>query len=79
MLGDPHDFTQEVASRGLSLLYEIGSEEVKDKLVSSLVDQFSGRAKAAPRVGATDAFIEESFGGATKGDTGPLTEPHAAD
>jgi len=67
LLGDPHDFTQEVASRSLSLLYEVGSEEVKDKLVASLVDQFSGQARAPVRVGATDAFIEQSFGGATKG------------
>jgi proteasome component ECM29 len=46
----------------------VGNEEVRDKLVTSLVEQFSGKAKPQVRVGATDAFLEESFGGATKGE-----------
>ena len=35
------EITQDVASRGISLIYEQVSEEVKDKLVSQLVERLT--------------------------------------
>lgn len=45
LLSDTNDVTQEVASKGLSLVYNLGDTETKKKLVRSLVDNLSGKNK----------------------------------
>jgi proteasome component ECM29 len=37
LLGDPNELTQEMASRGMSLVYELGDEETKQECVGALV------------------------------------------
>ncbi|KAL3683346.1 hypothetical protein R1sor_001368 [Riccia sorocarpa] len=45
LLGDPNELTQEMSSRGMSIVYELGDAATKDELVKALVNNLSGTAK----------------------------------
>ncbi|CAH3027447.1 unnamed protein product [Porites evermanni] len=62
MLSETDDLTQEVASKGLGLVYEHGGEENKQELVSLLVDTLAtGRRRNQPVTGETKIFEEGAF------------------
>jgi len=44
LLGDPNDLTQELASRGMSLLYDMGDESQQKELLASLMGTLNGEA-----------------------------------
>ncbi|CAG8534937.1 9628_t:CDS:10 [Funneliformis mosseae] len=41
LLADRDEFTQEVASKGIGLVYELGDQKIREQLVDSLVGMFS--------------------------------------
>lgn len=45
LLGDQNELTQEMASRGMSAVYELGDAGTKETLVLALVNTLSGTAK----------------------------------
>jgi proteasome component ECM29 len=62
-LTDRDEFTQEVASRALGLVYERGSSKDKEELVSQLVDTLmTGRKSSQPVSGDTRIFEERELG-----------------
>ncbi|XP_062509489.1 proteasome adapter and scaffold protein ECM29-like [Corticium candelabrum] len=67
-LADRDEFTQEVASRALGLVYERGSNDDKQQLVSHLVETLmSGRRSSQPVTGDTHLFGEGEIGRASEG------------
>eukprot|EP01119_Soliformovum_irregulare_P015728 TRINITY_DN4466_c0_g1_i1.p1 TRINITY_DN4466_c0_g1~~TRINITY_DN4466_c0_g1_i1.p1 ORF type:complete len:1775 (+),score=639.94 TRINITY_DN4466_c0_g1_i1:70-5394(+) len=70
MLSDDDEVIQEIASRGLVFVYEIGDEKMKDELVSSLMDTLSTGKKQTLKVeGETQLFGEGTLGKAPDGST----------
>ncbi|RUP51830.1 hypothetical protein BC936DRAFT_145387 [Jimgerdemannia flammicorona] len=69
LLSDRDDFTQEVASKGLGLVYETGDVKIKEDLLFSLVGTFTeGRAIQAQSVTAdTVLFDQGTLGSAPDG------------
>ena len=61
LLGDPNELTQEMASRGVSLVYTRGDEATRKLLVEDLVSvlQGSGAKAAAIKVSADTRVFEE--------------------
>ncbi|PAN41168.1 hypothetical protein PAHAL_8G022100 [Panicum hallii] len=45
LLGDPNELTQDLASQGMSILYELGDASMKEQLVHALVNTLTGAAK----------------------------------
>ncbi|KAG8089149.1 hypothetical protein GUJ93_ZPchr0011g27896 [Zizania palustris] len=45
LLGDQNDLTQDLASQGMSIVYELGDASMKEQLVHALVNTLSGSAK----------------------------------
>lgn len=45
LLGDQNDLTQELASQGMSIVYELGDESMKKNLVDALVSNLTGAGK----------------------------------
>ncbi|KAL6762246.1 proteasome stabiliser-domain-containing protein [Haematococcus lacustris] len=71
LLGDSHELTQEMASRGVSLVYELGDAAQKQKLVEALVGVLQGSGARAAKVklqADTKVFEEGSIGTAPGGD-----------
>ncbi|KAJ3286443.1 hypothetical protein HDU79_006472 [Rhizoclosmatium sp. JEL0117] len=64
LISDRDEFTQEVASKGIGLVYELGDASIKSSLVESLVSTFTeGKKIAAQSVTAdTTLFQEGSLG-----------------
>ncbi|KAK3264270.1 hypothetical protein CYMTET_26979, partial [Cymbomonas tetramitiformis] len=65
LLGDPTELTQEMASRGMSLVYELGDEETRKELVGALVSTLSGgkqKRRAVKVTGDTQVFEEGAIG-----------------
>jgi proteasome component ECM29 len=57
MLSESDEIVQEVSSKGLSLIYEFGSEEFRKDIVASLVDtMLSGKKKVQNVTGDTKLF-----------------------
>lgn len=63
------DFTQEIASKGIGLIYEIGDADMKKELVSSLVSTFTAGKKLAPQSvsGTTELLPNAALGGTPDG------------
>ena len=38
LLGDPNELTQDLASQGMSIVYELGDASMKEQLVHALVN-----------------------------------------
>jgi proteasome component ECM29 len=67
LLGDVNELTQEMASRGISLVYGRGDEETRKKLVEGLVGVLQGgaKAKAVVKLSAdTKVFEDGALGNA---------------
>ncbi|KAJ8329188.1 proteasome component M29 [Batrachochytrium dendrobatidis] len=64
LLGDRDEFTQEVASKGIGIIYDIGNQKVKDELVRSLVSTFTEGRRLAPQsvTGDTQLFDNQTLG-----------------
>lgn len=45
MLGDQNELTQELASQGMSIIYELGDASMKKNLVDALVNTLTGTSK----------------------------------
>lgn len=45
MLGEQNELTQELASQGMSIVYELGNESMKSNLVNALVTTLTGSGK----------------------------------
>jgi proteasome component ECM29 len=57
------DIVQDVASKGLGLVYECGDEESRSRLVNHLLDQLmSGRRSVAQVTSDTKLFEEGALG-----------------
>ena len=54
LLGDQNELTQESASRGVSLVYELGTEEQRKELLASLMGTLSGEGQKKRRVKLAD-------------------------
>eukprot|EP00798_Chlamydomonas_sp_ICE-L_P021409 gene21409-28366_t len=63
LLGDANELTQEMASRGVSIVYSLGDEETQKRLVEALVGVLQGGVKAKQAVklsGETQVFGDDS-------------------
>ncbi|KAI8818240.1 proteasome stabiliser-domain-containing protein [Fimicolochytrium jonesii] len=69
LLGETDEFTQEVASRGMGLVFELGDEAVRSQLVGSLVSTLTEGKKIAPQsvTGETQLFRDNALGSAPEG------------
>ncbi|KAG0278438.1 hypothetical protein BGZ95_004007 [Linnemannia exigua] len=68
LLSDRDELTQEVASKGIGLVYELGDQSIRSQLVGSLVGMFGEGRKAAPKVtGETELFDGNALGQAPDG------------
>lgn len=45
LLGEQHELTQELASQGMSIVYELGDASMKKNLVEALVTTLTGSGK----------------------------------
>ncbi|KAJ3021840.1 hypothetical protein HKX48_007616 [Thoreauomyces humboldtii] len=73
LLNDVDEFTQEAASRGMGLVFELGDAGVRDLLVSSLVSTLTDGKRITPQsvTGDTQLFQENALG-STPGEGGQL-------
>ncbi|GLJ38855.1 hypothetical protein SUGI_0791890 [Cryptomeria japonica] len=65
LLGEQNDLTQEMASRGMSIVYELGNSSTKSELVKALVSTLTGTANRKRAVKLTEdseVFAEGSIG-----------------
>ncbi|KAH6814295.1 ARM repeat superfamily protein, partial [Perilla frutescens var. frutescens] len=65
LIGEQNELTQELASQGLSIVYELGDDSMKKNLVNALVGTLtsSGKRKRAVKlVEDTEVFQEGAFG-----------------
>ncbi|KAG0331256.1 hypothetical protein BG004_001755, partial [Podila humilis] len=68
LLSDRDEMTQEVASKGIGLVYELGDQSIRSQLVGSLVGMFGEGRKSAPKVtGETELFDGNALGQAPDG------------
>ncbi|KAG0293348.1 hypothetical protein BGZ98_002211, partial [Dissophora globulifera] len=68
LLSDRDELTQEVASKGIGLVYELGDQSIRSQLVGSLVGMFGEGRKAAPKItGDTELFSGDALGQAPDG------------
>ncbi|KAJ3067659.1 hypothetical protein HDU98_009138, partial [Podochytrium sp. JEL0797] len=69
LISDRDEFTQEVASKGIGLVYELGDATIKASLVESLVSTFTEGKKIAPQsvTGDTTLFQEGALGSTPDG------------
>eukprot|EP00899_Mesostigma_viride_P010697 jgi/Mesvir1/19629/Mv09917-RA.4 len=54
LLGDASELTQEVASRGMSLVYELGDTATRERLVQDLVGTLAGTSRKKEAIKVTD-------------------------
>ena len=54
LLGDQNELTQEMASRGVSVVYELGTEEQRKELLADLMGTLSGEGKKKRKVKLSD-------------------------
>ncbi|KAJ1274098.1 hypothetical protein BS78_05G036600 [Paspalum vaginatum] len=65
LLGDPNELTQDLASQGMSIVYELGDESMKGQLVHALVNTLTGAArkkKAIKLMEDSEVFQEGTIG-----------------
>ncbi|CAM8919803.1 unnamed protein product [Rhodiola kirilowii] len=65
LLGEQNELTQELASQGMSIVYELGDEDMKKNLVNALVGTLTGagkRKRAIKLVEDSEVFQEGALG-----------------
>ncbi|KAI8907835.1 proteasome stabiliser-domain-containing protein [Gorgonomyces haynaldii] len=62
LLADRDEFVQEMASKGIGLCYEIGDQQLKDRLVQDLVNSLSQGKKLDQNVTRDTTLFESSIG-----------------
>ncbi|WOK96791.1 hypothetical protein Cni_G05498 [Canna indica] len=65
LIGEPNDLTQELASQGMSIVYELGDESMKASLVNALVSSLTGtgkRKRAIKLMDDSEVFQEGAIG-----------------
>ncbi|PIN26135.1 hypothetical protein CDL12_01113 [Handroanthus impetiginosus] len=65
LIGEQNELTQELASQGLSIVYELGDDAMKKNLVNALVGTLTGsgkRKRAVKLVEDSEVFREGAFG-----------------
>ncbi|KAL6641935.1 hypothetical protein ACP70R_020116 [Stipagrostis hirtigluma subsp. patula] len=65
LLGDPNELTQDLASQGMSIVYELGDASMKEQLVHALVNTLTGAArkkKAIKLMEDSEVFQEGTIG-----------------
>uniref|UniRef100_A0A0D9XNV0 Uncharacterized protein n=1 Tax=Leersia perrieri TaxID=77586 RepID=A0A0D9XNV0_9ORYZ len=65
LLGDQNDLTQDLASQGMSIVYELGDASMKEQLVHALVNTLSGAAtkkRAVKLMEDSEVFQEGTIG-----------------
>ncbi|CAJ1971242.1 unnamed protein product [Sphenostylis stenocarpa] len=70
LLGEQNELTQELASQGMSIVYDIGDENMKKNLVNALVSTLTGsgkRKRAIKLVEDTEVFMDGSLGESSSG------------
>ncbi|QCE01566.1 proteasome component ECM29 [Vigna unguiculata] len=70
LLGEQNELTQELASQGMSIVYDIGDESMKKNLVNALVSTLTGsgkRKRAVKLVEDTEVFMDGTLGGSASG------------
>eukprot|EP00873_Tetraselmis_striata_P043262 jgi/Tetstr1/463526/TSEL_008405.t1 len=70
LLGDANELTQDMASRGMSIVYAIGDAATREKLVAGLVGTLQGgpkKRRAVKLTGDTQVFEEGTIGEAPGG------------
>ncbi|KAI3814371.1 hypothetical protein L1987_19124 [Smallanthus sonchifolius] len=70
LIGEQNELTQELASQGLSIVYELGDASMKKNLVNALVGTLTGsgkRKRAVKLAEDTEVFQEGSIGGNLSG------------
>ncbi|KAL1208896.1 hypothetical protein V5N11_010573 [Cardamine amara subsp. amara] len=70
LLGDQNELTQELASQGMSIIYELGDASMKKNLVDALVNTLTGtskRKRAIKLVEETEVFQEGTIGESPSG------------
>ncbi|KAL5994756.1 hypothetical protein ACLOJK_024810 [Asimina triloba] len=70
LLGEQNDLTQELASQGMSIIYELGDESMKSNLVNALVSTLTGsgkRKRAVKLMEDSEVFQEGAIGESLSG------------
>ncbi|XP_047327429.1 proteasome adapter and scaffold protein ECM29 isoform X3 [Impatiens glandulifera] len=70
LLGEQHELTQELASQGLSIVYDLGDGSTKQNLVNALVGTLTGsgkRKRAIKLVEDSEVFAEGTLGESKSG------------
>ncbi|GJJ74422.1 proteasome component ECM29 [Entomortierella parvispora] len=68
LLSDRDELTQEIASKGIGLVYELGDQSIRSQLVGSLVGMFGEGKKATQKItGDTELFDSNALGQAPDG------------
>ncbi|XP_068658632.1 uncharacterized protein [Aristolochia californica] len=70
LLGDQNDLTQELASQGMSIVYELGDASMKNDLVNALVSTLTGsgkRKRAIKLMEDSEVFQEGAIGESASG------------
>ncbi|KAL0389274.1 UNVERIFIED_CONTAM: Proteasome adapter and scaffold protein ECM29 [Sesamum calycinum] len=70
LVGEQNELTQELASQGLSIVYELGDDAMKKSLVNALVGTLTGsgkRKRAVKLVEDSEVFREGAFGESPSG------------
>ena len=73
MLSETDDIVQECASKGLSLVYEFGSEKFRKTMVSSLVNTVLSGKKPVRNITADTELFDKGTLGSAPGDGGQLS------
>ncbi|XP_042400814.1 proteasome adapter and scaffold protein ECM29-like isoform X2 [Zingiber officinale] len=70
LLGEQNDLTQELASQGMSIVYELGDPSMKESLVNALVSTLTGtgkRKRAIKLMDDSEVFQEGAIGDTLSG------------
>ncbi|XP_057441454.1 uncharacterized protein LOC130733331 isoform X2 [Lotus japonicus] len=70
LLGEQNELTQELASQGMSIVYDLGDESMKKNLVNALVSTLTGsgkRKRAIKLVEDTEVFQDGALGESASG------------
>lgn len=70
LLGDSNELTQEMASRGMSLVYDLADASLREQLVESLVGALSGttrKKRAVKLMEESEVFSDDALGKAPGG------------